>query len=294
MMHSPLRMKNYLGGFSLTELSVVLVIIALLAGYFFSTGTQFIDIGKRKETETKLKAIEEAIAGYVAVNGRLPCPADGSLASSDPSAGHEHGGVGGCTDNQQRGVVPWIPLGLSEANASDAWNRRITYRIGQYLWVARGMDMTKCDPAGSETPVGTPILCNTSCTSTNLALCTPPDKFMQQGKGLTVMDAATSGNTLMYAMATPTTTGAAYVLISHGRNMLGSYPLGGGSLLSIAGAGDNEAPNANNVAITDFAVKFFVDRESNDQDGSAHFDDLVVRPSIMKVIQKAQRAPRAH
>lgn len=283
-----------MGGFSLTELAVVLVIVALLAGYFFSTGTQFIEIGKRKETETKLKAIEEALAGYVAVHGRLPCPADGSRDLSYSLLGHEHGSAGGCSDNQQNGVVPWVTIGLSEADTVDGWNRRFTYRVGQYLWVAGGMDMTKCDPAGTDSTTATPKLCNASCASTNPGLCTAPDKFLQPGKGLNVMDAASGGNLLMSATATPTTTGAAYVLISHGRNMLGSYPAGGGSLLSITGSGDNEAPNANGTGITDFSTKIFVDRDLNEQTGSAYFDDIVRRPVIMKVILKAQRGPRAH
>jgi prepilin-type N-terminal cleavage/methylation domain-containing protein len=283
-----------MGGFSLTELAVVLVIVALLAGYFFTTGAQFIDIGKRKETETKLKAIEEALAGYIAVNGRLPCPSNGALASSDGQAGREYGGTGGCFDNQQNGVVPWVTIGLSEADSVDGWNRRITYRVGQYLWVAGGMDMTKCDPAGTDSTTATPKLCNASCASTNLGLCTAPDKFLQTGKGLNVMDAASGGNALMSTTATPTTTGAAYVLISHGRNMLGSYPAGGGSLLPITGSGDNEAPNANSTGITDFSTKIFVDRDLNEQTGSAYFDDIIRRPDIMKVILKAQRGPRAH
>lgn len=275
--------KKCLRGFSLTELAIVLVILALLAGYFFSTGTQFIDIGRRKETETKLRVIEAALAGYVAVHGKLPCPADGTS-----SAGTE---IANCTDNQQNGVVPWVTIGLKEADASDAWNRRITYRVGQYLWVAGGMDMSSCDPAGLDPTTATPKLCNTGCSAANFNLCTKPTDFMQAGKGLEIRDAA-AGTPLMNPANAPTT-GAAYVLISHGRNILGSFPFGGGTMNPITGSGTNEAPNANGVAVV-FGTTYFVDRELNEQSGAAYFDDIVLRPSIMRVIQQAQRGPRAH
>lgn len=277
--------KKYLRGFSLTELAIVLVIIALLAGYFFSTGTQFIDIGRRKETVTKLSVIDAALVGYVAVNGRLPCPADGSL-----STGTE---VIGCADNQQKGVVPWVTIGLKEADVSDAWNRRITYRVGQHLWVDRGMDMSSCDPIGQDPNPTTPPpkLCLAGCSPLNPVSCTPPANFMQAGKGLAVRDAA-GGNLLMDPTASPST-GAAYVLISHGRNLFGSFPFGGGGVIPIAGSGDHEAPNANGAPV-DFATTYFVDRELNEQSGAAYFDDIVSRPSIMRVIQQAQRGPRAH
>lgn len=277
--------KKLLRGFSLTELAIVLVILALLAGYFFSAGTQFIDLGKRKETETKLRVIEAALAGYVAVNGRLPCPADGTLTTGTE--------IIGCTDNQQNGVVPWVTIGLKEADASDAWNRRITYRVGQYLWVSGGMDMSSCDSIGQDpnptTP--TPKLCLPGCSPLTPATCTPPANFMQAGKGLEIRD-ATGGTVLMNPAVSPTT-GAAYVLISHGRNTLGSFPFGGGAMNPITGSGANEAPNANGVPVV-FGTTYFVDRELNEQSGASYFDDIVFRPSIMRVIQQAQRGPRAH
>lgn len=278
-------------GFSLTELAVVLVILALVATTVMPIGSAFIDINNRKTTITKLAAIESAFVGYVAINGRLPCPADGTLSSTDANAGKELGSVVGCTNNQINGVVPWVTIGISEADASDEWNMRITYRAGNHLWVANGMDMNKCDPAGTEAAVATPKLCSATCSASNLTLCTPPNLFLQSGKGISIRDAV-GGNVLMDSTTTPTG-GAAYVLISHGKNAAGGFHFGGGALTDTSSAGSNELSNSNGTAIA-FPGTYFVDREPSDSPGAAYFDDIVVRPSIMKVAQQAQRGPRAH
>lgn len=278
-------------GFSLTELAVVLVIVGLLIGTMLSSGTGAIDNRLRATTKAKLVAVEAALAGFVSVNGRLPCPADGSLLSSNASVGTENGGTGGCTAAQINGVVPWVALGITEAEASDAWDSRIMYRLGNYLWVARGMDMTDCDPAGSDATAVTPKVCLITCSASNLANCTPPNLFLQVNKGVTIKD-ATAGNTLMSSTTTPSG-GAAYVRISHGKNAYGGFPFGGGSVRTTVGAGTDEATNANGVAVA-FPADFFVDRDLNENTGASYFDDLVLRPSIMKVLQQAQRGPRVH
>lgn len=274
-------------GFTLTEMAVVLVILSLLMGYFLAGGVAFMDLQSVKQTQAKLKTIESALVGYVAVHGRLPCPADGRAAT-----GVEYGSVAGCTDNQQYGVVPWTTIGLSEADSVDAWNYRITYRVGNQLWVDQGMNMASCDAAGSALATGASKLCDTGCSGTSLTSCTPPALFLDTGKGIDIKDAATSGNALMDTTITPTG-GAAFVLISHGKHGHGAYPRGSTSIVPLTGSGDNEAPNSNNVAIT-FGTTFFVDADYNESSGANHFDDIVLRPSIMSVLQQAQRGPRIH
>lgn len=283
--HFRCRRSHY--GFTLTEMAVVLVILSLLMGYFLSGGAAFMDLQAVKQSQAKLKTIETALVGYVAVHGRLPCPADGRAIT-----GVEYGSSGGCTGSQQYGVVPWSTIGLSEADSVDAWNYRITYRVGQYLWVDQGMNMASCDAAGTESVVATPKLCASGCASTSLASCTPPALFLQSGKGLDIKDAAASGNALMDTTTTPTG-GAAFVLISHGKQGHGAYPRGSSSITPLAGSGVNESPNSNNVAVT-FGSTFFVDMDYSESSGTNHFDDIVLRPSIMSVLLQAQRGPRTH
>lgn len=282
-----MKKPNKSSGFSLVELAITLAIIALIMVFFLGAGSVFIEVRKVEATRTKLKAIDIALAGFVAINGRLPCPAGGNLTD-----GRELGGTGGCTDDQQRGVVPWATLGLSEADVLDSWFNRITYRVGSNLWIAGAMDMTACDTAGTGSGTGSTInlICQSPCSSTNLANCTSPTTFLQQGKGLTLQDGF--GVVLMNASASPTE-GAAYVLISHGKNGAGAYSQGGTTLISTSGAGSAEVQNANNVAVR-ISPDYYVDKEINETAGTGYFDDLVLRPSIIRVILQAQRGPRAH
>lgn len=274
-------------GFTLTEIAIVLMILGLLMGYFLADSFAFMDVQSVKQTQAKLKTIEIALVGYAAVHGRLPCPADGR-----DTTGVEYGSSSGCTDNQQYGVVPWTTIGLSEADSVDAWNHRITYRVGNHLWVDQGMNMASCDAAGTESTPATPKLCDANCTGTNLSECTPPALFLQTGKGIDIKDAAASGNALMDTTTTPTG-GAAFVLISHGKQGHGAYPRGSPSIVPLTGSGDNEAPNSNNVAVA-FGTTFFVDTDYNESSGTNHFDDIVLHPSIMSVLLQAQRGPRTH
>src|SRR5205085_11953514 len=123
-------------------------------------------------------------------------------------------GGGACTTaTEVNGVVPWVTLGIAEADASDGWDRRLTYRVPPALVASASMDMSWCDPAGQITspPAAAGSACSTTCTNTNLANCTPPSVFLM-GKGLTIKNVV--GTTLM----APPTTGAAYVVISHGES----------------------------------------------------------------------------
>lgn len=292
-------------GFSLTELAISLAIIALVLVLFLGASSGFISSKRGEISQTKLKAIETAIALYVAQNRRLPCPADGSISAGAPGSGLEvRIGNGNC-GTQNTGVVPAVTLGISEADATDGWNNRITYRVytgdvvNHYgsLTKDNALDMSGCDPAGTATlAVGNDQLCGSACVITDMSKCVKPDLFLA-GKGLEVRDA--TGITKLMDPNPPLTvpptpsTGAAYVLISHGENMIGGYSTGGTALAANGPAmGTQEAQNSNGVNWA--PGNYFVDASYNGSDTTSHFDDYVVRPSIMMVINKAQLGPRAH
>ena len=115
-------MKHYISamkGFSLLELSIVLVIVAILSsGMIFSLGAQR-DLAAYQDTQRQLDLVKEALLGFAISNGRLPCPAKATLANSDANAGRED-----CTLSAGHGVLPWATLGLAEL---DAWGQRLTY-----------------------------------------------------------------------------------------------------------------------------------------------------------------------
>lgn len=115
-------LKLHQSGFSLVELTIVLVIVALLSG-----GLMFGLSGQREQIQSKearqqLESIREALIGFAMTNGRLPCPAPANLPNTDPAAGKAR--TPPCADALRFGVIPWVTLGLSE---TDPWGNRFTY-----------------------------------------------------------------------------------------------------------------------------------------------------------------------
>lgn len=116
-----------LSGFTLIELSIVLVIMTLLLGGLLVPLSAQIEQRNLADSQKTLKRADEALLGFAIANGRLPCPA--SLASQgleDPVGG------GVCTD-PYNGFLPAATLGLDNVNdrgqALDGWNAPIRYAI---------------------------------------------------------------------------------------------------------------------------------------------------------------------
>ena len=115
-------------GFTLTELAIVLVIVALLlGGMMTSLGTQR-DIANARETENRLNDIRDALFGFTMANDRLPCP-----AAPPPAGGTESPPSTGVCNNALNGFVPAGQLGIGPADANgyslDAWNNPYRYAI---------------------------------------------------------------------------------------------------------------------------------------------------------------------
>jgi prepilin-type N-terminal cleavage/methylation domain-containing protein len=137
-------------GFTLTELAVVLTIVALLLGSLMYTLSAQVEQRSFDETERRLEAAREALLGFALVNGRLPCPAryasdashSGGLESFCPNAsgacpGTETAAVqshGNCS-NFYDGFVPAKALGLQSTDslgfAVDAWGFRMRYAVAE-------------------------------------------------------------------------------------------------------------------------------------------------------------------
>ncbi len=273
-------------GFTIIEILVVLIILSMVLA-MAAMVTKGVAAGqKRSITTTRLAGIDAAIINFVAVQKRMPCPADGTKASSDASAGREMArDAAGCS-TQASGVVPWRSLGLSEPDATDGWERRLTYRTDVQLGKDNAMNMSSCDPAGSEAGA-TPRDCNTSCTSAALASCTPPAAFIG-GKGLTVKNVT---GVVVMNPAAGVNTGAAYVLISHGETGGGGYLNTGRLFAGTTTDGTEEAKNYANLPIG----AYYVDDSIDDNPGLlSHFDDTMSRTSVLGLINKAGLGPRSH
>ena len=113
-------------GFTLTELAVVLVVVALVLGGLLSPLATQMDVRMTAETRKDLADIREALLGFAVINGRFPCPGAATTASGVAGAGLEaaHDAGGNCPNAS--GVVPWVTLGVPE---TDAWGQRYTYRV---------------------------------------------------------------------------------------------------------------------------------------------------------------------
>lgn len=297
-------------GFTLIEIAIVLLIIGLALGMVLSVSSSMTDSQKRQTVRTQLNTLDTALANFVAKNKRLPCPADGAIASGTLNAGVEMPVVptGLCSPvNQIHGVVPWITLGLTESDGSDPWFGRFTYRVQPALASSLTplMDMSNCDPAGIGL-AGAGGICLTPCAGT---ACTSPTNFLAS-KGLDVWngdpDPASAAGWATRVNNPALGTGAAYVIISHGPSGGRAYNSSGLLQPGSIAAGPNEMPNLNNqaIAIPSALATTYRDAQLNDNATGTvfvpvlvwgrHFDDYLSHPTIMSVLNRANLGPRAH
>ena len=133
------RTKRKQHGFTLIEMTMVLVILSLLLGGLMAPMSTQLENNHRWETKRQLEKINEALLGYVLVHGYLPCPDtsnDGreervSSGCFGQGVSDEKGGKGG---KVWHGTLPWINLGVGK---QDAWNSRFTYAVSERFTDAR-------------------------------------------------------------------------------------------------------------------------------------------------------------
>ena len=116
------RPKEKNAGFTLTELAIVMVIMALLIGGMMLPLSAQQDIRNNAETTRQLDEIREALLGFAITKGYFPCPAKSvSDGTEDRNAGSEK-----CTGNKRYGLLPWVTLGLKP---SDSWGHLFIYSV---------------------------------------------------------------------------------------------------------------------------------------------------------------------
>lgn len=224
-------------GFSLIELAVAALVIAiLLSGILVPLNTQ---VGQRKtgDTQKALDEVKEALLGFAIANGRLPCPA--SAASNGVESFVGAVGASACT-NPYDGFVPAATLGLATTDgqgyAIDGWNTRIRYAVT----TANGNAFTSAN----------------GMRNTGIAALTPNLSVCASSTGITVNDCGGAPNTLVGT--------AAAVIYSLGPNW--NSPTGGTSADETA----NPNPNSiNNDPVFVFHVR------TDPGTASGEFDDIV-------------------
>lgn len=227
-------------GFTLIEMALALIILALaLGGLMAPLGLQQ-EARARQQATQALSDVREALLGFAVSNGRLPCPAQATLATDHPLAGQEavtgSGASLGCActtvssgiasqgtvacdtnvaSNSVSGVLPWATLGLPQL---DPWGKRYSYRVTTFY--ARGLPQSTfgCTPASDPSQAA-------------FALCS--------SGAITVLTA--SGGASLGA-------GIPAIVISHGKTGGGGYT-SQGNLVLPDGASSDEQENQNLDAI---------------------------------------------
>jgi prepilin-type N-terminal cleavage/methylation domain-containing protein len=225
-------------GFSLVEMAVVLVIIALLLGGMLLPMTAQQDMRNTAETQRTLTNIQEALTGFAIAKGRFPCPADATLPSGTTGAGLEPDPVvtTGCAN--LAGVLPWATLGVSE---TDRWGNRFTYRITR--------ELTRTPPQTTFNGTNCPVI---APQFAGFALCSVGN-----------MNILTTSGGGKLAESLPA------VVISHGKNGNGAYTTLGTQLAT--GSNPDETGNQLTTNGTATATTDFVSKTADNA-----FDDLVV------------------
>lgn len=174
-------------GFTLTELAVVFMVVALIIGGAMMTLSAQVEQRNLEEVQRRLNAAAEAVHAFALVNRRLPCPARRASAASHSqglesfctlSTGTCSGsetltvqGHGNCS-NFYSGYLPAVSLGVvptdSDGFAVDVWGNRLRYAVAR--------DVTGACSAPSGTRVFTSQAnlktYGISCKPEDLEICT--------------------------------------------------------------------------------------------------------------------------
>ncbi len=166
-------------GFTLIEMAVALVVIALLLASLLMPLQKQVEQRKITETQKILDQAMDALTGFAAANGRLPCP-----ASSTSNGVESPPGGGNCT-NPYNGFFPAATLGIAPTDAQgylvDGWGlspqNRVLYAVsttsGNAFTTSSGMKNTGMSTlSGATTNL---YICSTASgiTATNCGTATP-------------------------------------------------------------------------------------------------------------------------
>lgn len=240
--------------FTLIEVMVVIVILTLLASGIALPIAAQLELRRAAETRRLLADAREALLGFAATHGRLPCPASESSAGEESFAAGGDAANGNCS-NFHDGLLPGAALGLapldSQGFVRDAWGtsrNRIRYAVfgagrdvgsvSNPLTRAQGMRFATLPALGDEPHYL--FICSTG-SAANASGCGPA--------------------------ANQLTRRAAFVLVSLGANAAATPP-----------AGSDEARNVSGTPV-------FVYHEESAAAGNG-FDDVVTWTPVTLVVSR--------
>jgi len=131
------RIRNRVSGFTLLELSVVVLVVTLLVGGLLIPLSTQVEQRNVSDTNLRLAQARDALIGFAIAHGRFPCPATVSTPPQSTDVGVEDPPTGtGVCNHPIDGYLPGITLGLTNLDSQgfmvDAWGlqqNRIRYSI---------------------------------------------------------------------------------------------------------------------------------------------------------------------
>jgi type II secretory pathway pseudopilin PulG len=220
-------------GFTLTELAVVMTIVAFLLASLMYTLSAQTEQRNFEDTRRRLEQARELLLAYTIANGRLPCP-----GRSTSSGAEVRDATGACTDGTNPdyyggalpsgavgGLLPAQTIGYLQVNsgglAIDYWGNPIRYAVARTV--------TSC--TGATTPHWT----NATNMRANGIACQPSDLLIcKSATGITATNCGGVANQIM------TQNLVVAIIFSTGKNANSS-----------GGTGLDEAANLNGGGNTD-------------------------------------------
>lgn len=124
-----------LGGFSLLEVVIAACVVAILAASLAIPIAAQLVARRADESRRQLEDASDALFGFAAAHGRLPCPATAASRGEEAFAAGGHAGNGRCADFHA-GLLPAAAIGLAPLDDAgflrDPWQgiaNRVRYAV---------------------------------------------------------------------------------------------------------------------------------------------------------------------
>jgi len=256
--------KNKKQAFSLIEISIVILIIAIFVSGALTVSVSVINNQKAKITKERMAEIYRAIGNFVMKNYRLPCPASFTLTKDQAAYAAEMGAQGSCvgagvyfsntlSTSIAYGMLPAATLGLPDEYAEDGFGSKFSYLV-------------RTNYTLSEYPAAISI------------------------NGFSFATDINDPKVITFSSATNTTANA-FVIISHGANKYGAFNSDSSNQISTSGASTYEITNTltnisgsnANFGSLDAPYNGTITIVAND-DSSTVFDDIVFAKTRSNII----------
>ncbi len=247
--------SNRVAGFSLVELAVVLLIVAVLAGIGLSLVGSLVQNAGSSSTVKKEETLKHAFIAYLRNYKRLPCPDTDFSAADGIENRAATTGTPPMPDvtkpcSADAGLIPYATLGLPREGGLDGYGNWFTYYVSR-------LTITSTAP-------------NKDWTLTSDFAASPPVRGFTPGNvGNYSVDG--EGGAHLTSTSNPETLGV-IVIVSHGPNGLGAHTIKG-TLNVTPPTGTDEADNASGSGSTVLHQRAPTDNAS--VTGGA-FDDIVM------------------